>query len=612
MDNKKGFNVCLVECQNFKQFPHMNMPLFIRDIEEIGCNVDSICVNLNKINVLLEYLKDNEFNLIAIDSYFPYKFIEKIKKVCPPIKIVIGGVGFFDMFYKTQIDYGIAGAGRKSITMLIDALKNKKSLAKVPNLFFKLKKGSSYIIDYSGKENNFNLKKELFPYRPMLKWKYLGFDDDNLKDSDTISHPASLIAEFGCPMRIGNNIPNMEHPNKDFPHALLTGNAKKKLSEILEERQSGGCSFCSYGRYFSLSKKETIEYLIKQIIYLQKEYGFDSFSISTENPFRFLPDLIKEIFKRKINLKNLHIRTRIDLLLKSKKILISSINLAIKHDFKLHLGFMGFESFNQKELNRYNKKQSVQDNLDAIKLLDELDMRYKSNFFNTYGSYGFLGISPWATIEDINKELKIINKLPRIWREYFQHSLFFMDLELYDPLLPIYGQLKEDNLIKPNSISFDNYEYKDKIINKLCNYLKLGASYEKNKKYILAIKNYKKAIDILPTSSYLHFLIGKIYLELKSISHAAEYLNKAIKLGYQDRDVHFILGSSYLKKKKYNAAMQEFDKAEEISPDNYKINLSLSECYKGLGDQKKAKAELQKFFIKRKKGSYRCNFFKDT
>jgi tetratricopeptide (TPR) repeat protein len=594
------FKVGFVQWQTGKDLPHMNMPLFVKDIKDLGCNVECICVNGNKSEEFIEYFKYQKINLLATDYICPYSVIAKIKRISPRTKIVVGGNGFFDIFLKTEIDFGIIGAGRKSILMLVDALRNGKDLSSIPNLFFKYLENDINIIDYSGKDIDFNLEKELFPYTPHLKWKYVGFENNANGPVNKIGSPPTVIADFGCPYRSGKLKNNCRNIDLELSNCIVTNKAQIRLNKLFNERLSGGCAFCTYNAYFSLSVKQTNNYLIDQMRYLQKEYGFDKFSIGSEYPFRFLVSLINQIFEEKIRLKQINIRSRINWLLKSEKALIKALNLAVKHGFKITIWQLGFESFHQKHLDLYNKKQTVEENLKAIKLLDSLEKKYRENFSNLIESHGILGITPWTKIEDIIKEFKVLKQLPLHWREKLpflstKAPLNNAKLILYDPLLPIYKKIKSDGLLIRNNDSYDDFKIMDTDVRRVLSYLNSGLIYEQNKKYDAAIKMYKRVLRALPNNCYIYFILGRVYFSLKKYKYAIKKTVEALKLGSTGSSIHFLLGFSYEKIKKYRQAIEELKKGEKINPESPKeVSFCLAKCYKHIEQVRLFDKELKK------------------
>ena len=454
------FKIGFFQCQIVKELPHMNMPLFVNDIKALGCSFECVCAARNKLNDLTEYIKKKKFDLIAVDYTFPIVFLNELKDLIPECKFVIGGNGFLDAFLKSDVDFAVIGAGRESFLRLAKALKNKSDVSKIPNLFFKIKKNNRIFVDYSGENMDFDLRRELLPYNPFLKWKYIGFTK-----SDEIIDPPTIIAEFGCPYRSGK--PNHNYDN--LSAGVLSGNmfsarARKRITDLFEERMRGGCSFCTCpGKHVFLSVKETVACLIEQAGFLQKKYGFKSFVIGSENPFRFIEQLIHQMLKENVNLEILAIRSRVDWVNKNKKTLIKIVGLAKKNNFVISLQQLGFESFIQNDLDMYNKGYKVTENFKAVELMRKLKGIAPENFQD--GGHGFIGVNPWITLRDLKKYCKSAGNMQFL----FDLFHFGNGLVLYDSCLPVYQKLKKDGLLIEHKTDLDRWRFKDKNISRFIN-----------------------------------------------------------------------------------------------------------------------------------------------
>ncbi|MDP1853292.1 MAG: hypothetical protein Q8L26_03710 [Candidatus Omnitrophota bacterium] len=454
------FRIGFLQCQIVKELPHMNMPLFVDDIKALGCSFECICAARNKLRDLIKYIKKRRFDLIAVDYTFPVLFLNELKKLFPKSKFVIGGNGFLDTFLKSAIDFAVIGAGRESFLKLAEALKNKNDVSGIPNLFFRIKKNNRTIIDYSGKNVNFDLKRELFPYRPFLKWKYIGFTR-----KDKVVDPPAIIAEFGCAYRSRK----LNHSYDNLSEIVLSRNtfsakARKRIMDLFKERLRGGCSFCTCpGRHVFLPVKETVACLIEQAKFLQKTYGFKSFVIGSENPFRFIEQLIHKIVKENINLEILAIRSRVDWVNKNKRTLLKVVGLAKKNNFAISLQQLGFESFIQSDLDAYNKGYKIIENFKAVELIRKLKSTAPRNFQD--GGHGFIGINPWITLRDLEKYCASAKHMQFLFDLYH----FGNGLVLYDSCLPIYQKLKKDGLLIKHKTDLDRWRFKDKNILRFIN-----------------------------------------------------------------------------------------------------------------------------------------------
>ncbi|MCX5704494.1 MAG: hypothetical protein NTZ92_00255 [Candidatus Omnitrophica bacterium] len=454
MDNKM-FRIAFLQCQIVKELPHMNMPLFVSDIKAQGYSFECICASRSKLRDLIKYLKKKKFDLIAVDYTFPIAFLNELKELFPKSKFVIGGNGFLDTFLKSVIDFAVIGAGRESFLRLAQALKNKTEVCEIPNLFFRIKKSNRTFIDYSGKNVDFDLKKELFPYNPFLKWKYIGFTR-----RDKVADPPAIIAEFGCAYRSKKLNHNYDGLSKGaLSRNRFSEKARKRIMDLFEERMRGGCSFCTCsGTHVFLPVKETVACLMEQVKFLQKTYGFKSFVVGSENPFRFIKPLVHQMLNENINIEILAIRSRVDWVNKNRRLLIKIVGLAKKNNFMISLQQLGFESFVQNDLDIYNKGYKVTDNFKVVELIRKLKETAPGNFQD--GGHGLIGINPWISLRDLKKYSESAEHMQSL----FDLFNFGNGLILYDSCLPIYQKLKKDGLLIKRKADLDRWRFKDKNI----------------------------------------------------------------------------------------------------------------------------------------------------
>jgi radical SAM superfamily enzyme YgiQ (UPF0313 family) len=457
---KKMFRIGFLQCQIVKELPHMNMPLFVEDVKALGCSFECVCAARNKLGGLIKYIKKKQFDLIALDYTFPVTFLNELKDLFPKCKFVIGGHGFLDTFLKSNVDFAVIGAGRESFLRLTEALKGKKDVSAIPNLFFRINKNNRTIIDYSGKNLDFDLKRELFPYKPFLKWKYIGF-----RRKDKVADPPSIIAEFGCAYRLRKLNHNYNNLSKqELSRNKFSAKARKRVMDLFKERMSGGCSFCTCpGSHVFLPVKETVACLMEQARFLQNKYGFKSFVVGSENPFRFVEQLIHQMLKENISLKILAIRSRVDWVNKNRRILLKIVGLAKEYNFTIRLQQLGFESFIQNDLDIYNKGYKVTENFKAVALIQKLKYIAPRNFQD--GGHGLIGINPWITLRELKKYCESAEHMQFLF-ELFQ---FGNGLVLYDSCLPVYQKLKKDGLLIENEADLDRWRFKDKNILRFIN-----------------------------------------------------------------------------------------------------------------------------------------------
>ena len=575
-----SFSVCFVQCQQRLQLPHMNMPLFVPDLETLGCRVECICLHVSQISRLTRILEGRRIDLLGIEHMAPYGIVRRVKALSPKTKIVVGGNGFLDMFAKTEVDFGIAGAGRKSLRALVTALQRKASLFDVPNLFFKQRCGDRVVIDCTANVTGLSLLQELRPYAPNVDWTYLGFSGP-VPALCQRGAPPTTVADLGCPCRakpreIGET--PIDLGSARYP---LADRARERLTGLYDQRISGGCSFCTYGTYAFAPLDETQDLLLEQMTYLQGKYGFDRFSIGSEAPFRFLLPLLRRALNQGIALRQIRIRSRVEWILRFENVLREAIELARKNRFQLAVWQVGFESFCDKHLAIYSKNQSVQENLEAVRVLEDLERQYSGWFATSVPSHGFLGNTAWTKIEDVEEQMRNIERLPRCWRR----AILGGPVKLFDELLPYAQNVKRDKLLVRRKNTRDGFRFRDDRIR----ILERAREYYSHKIRKLADAFFwRAALD-----EYWQFL-GKLLPRLKKRKKNAVNVELELSVARKtiDRKINPILnayrffnnGVRQEGREKIRGALKSYRKAKKIMPKNGVIDTALSRVAHALGD----------------------------
>lgn len=108
---------------------------------------------------------------------------------------------------------------------------------------------------------------------------------------------------------------------------------------------------------------------------------------------------IKQFYE---NILNFDIHVNFSCLVRANDINNGREELELLKAIGLKYVFIGIESFIQKHLDLYNKRITVQDNIDALKLLDELGLQ---------PNIGFLLFNPITTIEEILETISIFKRI---------------------------------------------------------------------------------------------------------------------------------------------------------------------------------------------------------
>ncbi len=206
----------------------------------------------------------------------------------------------------------------------------------------------------------------------------------------------SIVPEFGCPyQQDALALPGFAALHKDdspaeiLPHLDLQPRAAAAMRAFIGN--TGGCSFCvfRFQDFTLLDTERTVEILMAQVRHLERAVGVREFSIQTENPLRLLRPFLERLAADRIPVERLAIRTMATILLAKADELRRALALARAHGTQIVLQQIGFESFDQEQLDRFNKGISVADNRRAARLLAEL----KAEFGETLEPFSGTGSS---------------------------------------------------------------------------------------------------------------------------------------------------------------------------------------------------------------------------
>lgn len=100
--------------------------------------------------------------------------------------------------------------------------------------------------------------------------------------------------------------------------------------------------------------------------------------------------------------------------------------------------FLGIDSMNQRSLDFFNRKLTVEQNLQAVEILDELQLKPE---------YGFINYDPYSTLEEVRRNYEFIKERRQKNKSFTFVYLLSKGLEIYDST-PIAKHAKEFNLLE--------------------------------------------------------------------------------------------------------------------------------------------------------------------
>ncbi len=365
----------------------------------VSCDLQVICRS-QMDEVLNQY---EEFpDIIGISVYcntveLTKEFCEKVKKISPKCHIVLGGahvMGYEEdiLTRMPAVDSICKGEGELTFWDLTDRIANNKSLRGC--------KGITY------REDGQIIKNER---------------REDIKDL--------------------NGLPR---PERDYN----TKNKKRYFYITGSRGCLGVCTFC--GEHTTagcgVRLRDSVD-IVDEMEDLWKKYGVNKFHFTDatfEDPGRVGLDRAKRIFQEIIE-RNLKFRlvmyTRTNVVTRMDD---DYYDLAYRAGVECY--FVGVESGNQKDLDLYNKKITVEDNYKAIRLL--LNHRI-------YVNYGFICFNPYSDFDRIKENLEFLHNSGLVYNSY--HILSRMTIM---PQSRLKKMLMEDGLVKEFHFDSDIRNYK--------------------------------------------------------------------------------------------------------------------------------------------------------
>ncbi len=169
-----------------------------------------------------------------------------------------------------------------------------------------------------------------------------------------------------------------------------------------EQVQTRGCTFCldNVGTYAMPREDEALAAWLGQLRSLRAARPeAREVLLVDERPHPFLPALFAALAAEPaLHGLTVLVKSRVDWLLEFAREIERAIELAATSGSVLDLYLVGFESFDQAQLDLFNKGVTVADNVRAIELMRALGQRHPRAFaFDRHRAHGIVLFTPWST-----------------------------------------------------------------------------------------------------------------------------------------------------------------------------------------------------------------------
>lgn len=488
---KKGFSlkICLINppmdftkrssdfeySENFFTMQHLGLGYIASNLCKNRFETEIIECPMEDINIqqLVMRLDKSNYDIIGFSLYYynvmsTIKIIKKLrqnKNRCP--FIVVGG--YFptlrpeDAIYYTTADCIILGEGEETFVKLAHAIENSLDWKNIPGLGF--------------------------------------MQNNQIK----INEPSEAILELD-----------------KLPFPLRKVSEYTKCFSIITSRGCyNSCSFCGIREFYDKCcinriRFRSVQNVIDEITELFQEYNPPMIKFSDEifinrsiNRKRWLQQFCNELSKKDYSI-NFNINVKATDVASNKDVLLLLKGVGLKYVF------VGIESFSQRQLDYFNKNTSVQDNINALKVLKSLNIPIVM---------GFILLDPYSNMDEIYSGLKTLKELSVIESMDYRQFLFSSVVLEAIPGTPIYTNLSENNML---SSSAPGYHFVDRNVEKFYAYMmKWNEQAEGvNSKFYSLMKYEIEGLEIEDMLRFKHELLN---LDLDYLISISLYINNEMK-----------------------------------------------------------------------------------
>jgi hypothetical protein len=214
-----------------------------------------------------------------------------------------------------------------------------------------------------------------------------------------------------------------------------------------------GCAFCTTGyEYVYKPNQETAASVLEQIVYVRMHAPeLQHLVLLDQNPFGYLPELLRSLREQQIGGFTLMLETRADWFLRSRERFERALDEAKRGGIVLAPFLVGIENFSQAELDRFNKGTTAEANIHFVETLREWATGWSDAITLEHASFGFILFTPWTTMEDLQTNYEAI---ARVRLTDFRGSILVSRVRLY-PDTSLYYLAERDGLLAD---AFDSEE----------------------------------------------------------------------------------------------------------------------------------------------------------
>lgn len=231
----------------------------------------------------------------------------------------------------------------------------------------------------------------------------------------------------------------------------MTSERSTTVSVLSSRGCYGNCSFCSEKQfYISNGTKQpryrSVKSVIDELEIIRKNtkikyisFADSNFMPGSQNRRKWLLDFCEQLEKKNINF-HYRLNTRANDVISNRE-LIPILKEAGFDDY-----FIGIESFSQSQLDFYNKNTKVQQNIDALKILKDCNVRIE---------IGFLPFEPYVTLKELQESIEVLSESDIFHNINYTQEFFSVSSKLFlTKGTRIYDCVKQEGLLFNNDIGY--------------------------------------------------------------------------------------------------------------------------------------------------------------
>ena len=211
------------------------------------------------------------------------------------------------------------------------------------------------------------------------------------------------------------------------------------------------CSFCGASEFYEICKVPKVRYrsvenVVNELKYIVEEFNPKTIKIVDEifiSPGNKRKEWISNFCSaiKEIGLKvSFHCQAKASDIINNQKALVALRKVGLEHIF------IGIESFNQRQLDYFNKRTTTEENVLAVQILRDLSIPIQM---------GFMLLDHYSTVKEVHSNLITLRNADVIEAFHYGQKLFSNYIMIAIPGTKVYKDLMDKQLIRNTPMCYD-------------------------------------------------------------------------------------------------------------------------------------------------------------